>query len=125
MDEVSSKSRARRGQAPSGVPVRFAASPIARVRGLLAEGPFEGVLAMVPCRDIHTAGMKSPIDVAFVDRHGVVLESHRAVGPFRRLRNADAVCVMERLSLCGEPWFGEGDRLVLASAPSGEGRRSA
>ena len=106
--------------------MRFAASPIARVRGLLAEDPFEGVLAMVPCRDIHTAGMKSPIDVAFVDACGTILEAHRRVGPFRRLRNRQAVCVIERISRCESPWFRQGERLALSgmrNAAEGGGRR--
>lgn len=120
MDGVSVKGGARRSMGLAGSPVRFAASPIARARGLLAQGAFEGVLLLAPCKDIHTAGMRAPIDVAFIDEKGLVLESHRRVGPFRRLRNADAACVAERVSLCEEPWFGEGDRLMIASAPSGE-----
>ena len=51
-----------------------------RARGLLCAGPSEDALLLAPCRDIHTVGMRRPIDVAFVDKTGRVVEAHRAVG---------------------------------------------
>ena len=50
-----------------------AASPRRRARGLMGRDDFEGVLVLRPCRQVHTFGMKFPIDVAFCDGAGVVL----------------------------------------------------
>lgn len=85
-----------------------------RTLGLLLSGPSDKALLLVPCSDVHTAGMRHAIDVAFVDRTGAVVESHRSVGPFRRLRNGKAVAVVERFSSCGEAWFCVGDQVMLS-----------
>lgn len=117
--EKGRKARAACANAALGrAPVRFALRPLDRARGLLACGDFEGMLVIAPCRDIHTAGMRAPIDVAFVDACGTVLEAHRRVGPFRRLRNRRAAFVIERISRCESPWFRQGERVAL----SGTGR---
>ena len=55
--------------------------------------------------------MHRRLDIAFVDERGLVLEAHRDVGPFRRLRNRAAVGVVERFSSCSSPWFSAGDRV--------------
>jgi uncharacterized membrane protein (UPF0127 family) len=47
----------------------------ARRRGLLKRDAFEGALVLRPCRTVHTAGMRFPIDVAFCDPEGVVLRT--------------------------------------------------
>ena len=44
-----------------------------RSKGLLGRDDFEGALVLRPCRQVHTFGMKFPIDVAFCDRYGFVL----------------------------------------------------
>jgi hypothetical protein len=44
-----------------------------RVRGLRGRDDFEGALMLRPCRQVHTFGMRFPLDVAFCDRSGVVL----------------------------------------------------
>lgn len=44
-----------------------------RSKGLLGREDFEGALILRPCRQVHTFGMKFPIDVAFCDRYGFVL----------------------------------------------------
>jgi uncharacterized membrane protein (UPF0127 family) len=44
-----------------------------RARGLTGREDLEGVLILRPCRQIHTFGMRFPIDVAFCDRYGFVL----------------------------------------------------
>lgn len=86
-----------------------------RARGLLLSRPNDEALLLVPCNDIHTVGMRSCIDVAFVDRTGCVIESHRSIGPFRRLRNREAAAVVERFASCDAPWFSEGDRLAVSA----------
>src|SRR5262252_825597 len=46
-----------------------------RTRGLTGREEFEGVLILRPCRQVHTFGMRFPIDVAFCDRYGFVLHA--------------------------------------------------
>jgi uncharacterized membrane protein (UPF0127 family) len=43
-----------------------------RGRGLLGRDGFTGALVIRPCRQVHTVGMRFPIDVAFCDADGVV-----------------------------------------------------
>src|SRR5690349_7072799 len=44
-----------------------------RARGLIGRDDFEGALVIRPCRQVHTIGMRFPIDIAFCDRSGTVL----------------------------------------------------
>lgn len=95
-------------------PLALATRGVSRFRGLLLTREEDGVLLLAPCNDIHTVGMRDSIDVAFVDRVGCVVEVHRSVGPFRRLRNRKAAAVMERFATCHTPWFEQGDRLAVS-----------
>ena len=59
-----------------------------RLRGLLgrpALRPGEGLL-LTPCRAIHMAGMKYPLDVIFLDRKGTVVAIYPGIAPGRRTR---------------------------------------
>jgi uncharacterized membrane protein (UPF0127 family) len=87
-----------------------------RRRGLLRRDDIEGVLILRPCRQVHTIGMRFPLDIAFCDADGrvvriyslarwrispVVLRAHWAVearcGSFERwgLRIGDTLEVRE------------------------------
>jgi uncharacterized membrane protein (UPF0127 family) len=44
-----------------------------RARGLIGREHIEGALVLRPCRQVHSFGMRFPIDVAFCDRYGFVL----------------------------------------------------
>ncbi|HXY93694.1 MAG TPA: DUF192 domain-containing protein [Acidimicrobiia bacterium] len=46
-----------------------------RRRGLLGRDTVEGALLLRPCRQVHTFGMRFPIDVGFCDVHGTVLRT--------------------------------------------------
>lgn len=46
-----------------------------RRTGLAGRDALEGVLVIRPCRQVHTFGMRFPIDVAFCDRYGFVLHT--------------------------------------------------
>jgi uncharacterized protein len=59
-----------------------AADRRARRRGLLGRDGVTGVLVLDPCRHVHSAGMRFPIDVALCDRDGVVLRTCR-LAPWR------------------------------------------
>ena len=53
-----------------------------RLVGLLGRDDLEGVLVLRPCRQVHTAGMRFPLDVAFCDGQGRVLRASTLV-PWR------------------------------------------
>lgn len=56
-----------------------------RLRGLLGSPPLppgHGLL-LVPCAAIHTAFMRHPIDVVFLDRRGYILEVVATLPPWR------------------------------------------
>ena len=69
-----------------------------RLRGLLfrpALKPGEGLL-IAPCRSVHTHWMRQAIDVAFLDRYGVVLFVHPNVRPWRMVHGTrDTHAVLE------------------------------
>jgi uncharacterized membrane protein (UPF0127 family) len=44
-----------------------------RAKGLLRRNGIEGAIVLAPCRQVHTLSMRFAIDVAFLDRDGVVL----------------------------------------------------
>ncbi len=95
-------------------PLVLAARFKSRVKGLLGSSPNSDVLLLMPCNDVHTVGMKAPIDVAFIGKDGCVIASYVDVGPRRRLRCRRAAGVMERFSSCDGPWFVEGDQVLIA-----------
>jgi uncharacterized protein len=68
--------------------IRIADDFRTRTFGLLGSRvlpPGEGLL-LIPCRGIHMIGMRFPIDVAFLDRRGMVLAAHAGLAPGLRLR---------------------------------------
>jgi uncharacterized membrane protein (UPF0127 family) len=68
-----------------GDAVETARTPLERTRGLLgtAKLPRGGGLWIVPCRTIHSIGMRYEFDVLFIDREGRVVGMHPR---FRRNR---------------------------------------
>ena len=99
------------GMTAAGQPLRLATRAARKTKGLLLSREHAEALLLAPCCDVHTAGMRHRLDIAFVDVQGRVLEAHRDVGPFRRLRNKGAAAVVERFSSCSTPWFSAGDRI--------------
>jgi hypothetical protein len=63
----------------------LALTPPARLRGLLARPPLgrEQGMLIRPCRAIHTWFMSFPIDVAFLDEAGLIVEQREQMGAFR------------------------------------------
>ena len=90
--------------------VEMACSLRTRLRGLLGRDAIEGVLAIAPCRDIHTFGMRRSIDVAFVAPDGSVIAARRELPPNRRMKCRGSFAVLERFS-DGSPWLRPGDRV--------------
>jgi uncharacterized membrane protein (UPF0127 family) len=46
-----------------------------RAKGLLGRDSVEGAVVLRPCRQVHTLGMRFPLDVAFCSSEGVVLRA--------------------------------------------------
>ncbi len=82
-----------------------------RLKGLLLSHPNDAVLLLIPCRDIHTFGMRYAIDVAFLGPEGKVRAAYRDVLPRQRRKCRNATAVVERFARPGEEWFEEGDYL--------------
>jgi len=48
-----------------------------RARGLVGRTEPEGAVVLKPCRWVHSIGMRYPLDVAYLDRHGTVIKIER------------------------------------------------
>ena len=81
---------------------------VERLRGMKGAREESSHVVLVPCCDIHTFGMKVPIDIAFIDARGTVIAVHRRVMPKKRIRNAAACLVVERFAHQGA-WYECGD----------------
>jgi uncharacterized protein len=57
--------------------IEVADTRAARRKGLLGRDGIDGALLLVPARSVHTVGMRFDIDVAFIDRDGVVKRTVR------------------------------------------------
>ncbi len=90
------------GWAPADL--RVADGFAARLVGLLASSPLtaEGLpraMGFPRCRSVHTWLMGYPLDIAFLDARGRVVEVHEGVGPGRVLRCPAACAVLERAAV--------------------------
>jgi uncharacterized membrane protein (UPF0127 family) len=86
-----------------------AATPLARMRGLLGRSglpPGEGIL-LRPAGSVHTAFMRFPIDVVFLDRELRVVAVEAGVPPWRTRARRGAKAVLELAA-------GEAKRVRLA-----------
>lgn len=97
-----------------------ARSRAARRRGLLGRDGVDGALVLEPCRQVHTIGMRFPIDVAWCDRDGWVVR----IATIRPGRISRPVCrarfVVEAGAGALDRWrVGIGDVLDLVDDPEG------
>jgi uncharacterized membrane protein (UPF0127 family) len=101
--------------APEPLRCELAIGIMSRLRGLLDSAICnEGeVLVLVPCKSIHTFGMREAIDVAFVNRQGRVLRAAQELPPNRFLSCRGASCVLERRGGSVNAWFKVGDVIGL------------
>lgn len=96
-----------------------------RLRGLIGRPriqPGEGLL-IVPCRGVHMYLMSYPIDVALVDKQGVVVALYRELAPGSRTRwHAGARQALEvPAGTLAETRTALGDRVVWQPQPRGGG----
>ena len=104
---------------PVATTVEIAATRTTRRRGLLGRDALAAASAMVlaPCGAVHTAGMRFPIDVVFVDRQGYAVKVVRNLQPWRIALATSGRAVIEMPA--GTLRWGQvllGDRLYLAPA---------
>ncbi len=100
-----------------------------RLRGLLGRPPLqsgEGLL-LAPCRAVHMAGMKYPLDVAFLNRDGIVVALYHSLLPGGRSRwHAAAYSALElpagTLAATGTR---EGDTLLMSSVQAAGSRATS
>ncbi len=94
-----------------------ASSFLSRLKGLLLKSEDQvndgEILCLVPCRSIHTLGMKFSIDVAFIDKDGVVQKSFRDLPPNKFLSCRGSSWVCERKATRDFPWPQPGQTLSL------------
>lgn len=71
-----------------GSRIQLADRWLARLRGMLAKpapGPGEGLL-LTPCSSVHMYGMRFALDIAFLDKRGVVIAVYPSLAPGSRTR---------------------------------------
>jgi uncharacterized membrane protein (UPF0127 family) len=107
---------ARTGTAVASV-VEMAVTRATRRRGLLGRDSLDlsAGMMLAPCAAVHTAFMRFPIDVMFVNRDGVVLKIIRDLKPWRMAASLRAYAVIE-LAAGVERDVMPSDRLYLAGA---------
>jgi uncharacterized membrane protein (UPF0127 family) len=94
--------------------IKMACNISSRLIGMLSNKVCRNgeTLMLVPCKSVHTFGMRKDLDIAFIDSTLTVISSYRSVPPAKKLAHPDAVAVLERRSCCA-PWCQTGDRLTL------------
>lgn len=87
-----------------------------RLTGLLRRGccAHGEVLMLIPCKSIHTFGMRSPIDVAFLNDTGEVVASERGLAPAKIRSHPEAEAVLERRSCADSYWPSKGEVLIAS-----------
>ena len=105
-----------------GFSARVVKGFLERLKGLLGTRSDASPILLVPCRSIHTFGMRYPMDICFLDASGGVVRSIRRVGAGAFLKADEARSVLERPS-SAEPWPVEGSKLRLTFV-CGSGERA-
>lgn len=106
--------------------LEIAADRRSRRRGLRGRERLEGALLLRPCRQVHTFGVRFPIDAAFCDGDGTVL----AVATLRPRRVSRVVwraaLVIEAPEGASARWgLAPGDRVEVVDAREGPAGREA
>ena len=97
-----------------------------RAKGLMGREDLEGVMVLRPCRQVHTFGMRFPIDIVFLDSAGREIRRLEAVPPFRTAFEPRAAAVLELpvdAQTSGKPIHDS--PVVGSSAPVARGCRSS
>jgi uncharacterized membrane protein (UPF0127 family) len=102
---------------PVATIVEVAVSRVDRRRGLLGRHGLDAsaALMLAPCAAVHTAFMRFPLDVVFVDRAGRVRKIVRDLVPWRMSASLGAWAAIE-LAAGGPRDLVRGDRLYLSES---------
>ncbi len=94
--------------------LELARSPGRRATSLVGRRRLDGGVLIQPCRAIHTIGVRFPIDVAYLDRSGVVIGVRR-LRPYRiGLPRRRASAILEAEAGAFERWrLSVGDALEI------------
>jgi uncharacterized membrane protein (UPF0127 family) len=101
--------------------VELALTRRARRVGLLGQSSIDPTVALVlaPCFMIHTAFMRCPIDVLFVDKEGYAVRLVHGLRPWRMTASPGAYAVIELAAgVLERGGVAVGDRLILEPAAS-------
>ena len=104
--------------------VELADTRESRRRGLLGRDSLDPRAALIlrPCFSVHTAFMRFPIDVVFVDRDGTVVKVVRNLDSWRIAGAFGAHAAIEfAAGTIAEGVVDAGDRLYLAAEPAPAG----
>jgi uncharacterized protein len=84
-----------------------------RLIGLIGRRSLQAGMALeIPrCRSVHTAGMRFPLDLVWLDRERRVVRVDRAVPPWRVRTCRQARSVLELDSRFSNQWFAYGSSL--------------
>lgn len=78
-------------------PLVVATGFVQRLLGMTVRREGALVMGFPSCSSVHTCFMTRPLDIAFIDSRGRVLELHEGVRPWRFLRCRGASSVIERM----------------------------
>ncbi len=85
-----------------------------RTRGVIGRSELDGAMLLLRTRSIHTAGVQFPLDVAFLDRELVVVDTVRVRPWWITLPRRRACNVLEAAAGSFERWhLSVGDRLEI------------
>ena len=85
-----------------------------RLCGMLFMSPTAGVAMGFPhCSSVHTWFMRYPLDIAFIDARGHVLQRYDGVGPWQVLGCTGAWGVIERAAAPAKPASSTFSKLAL------------
>ena len=127
------------GEVKERLLIEIAATLIDRMLGLLRKDVCTRgeILMIVPCKSVHSFGMKTPIDVAFIDKKGRVRKTITGMLPGRVTFCRHAACVLERRNFdqqeegptseegqrrdhCAQQWFTLGETIGFTHTNKGE-----
>ncbi|MDR0500963.1 MAG: DUF192 domain-containing protein [Coriobacteriales bacterium] len=96
--------------------IRLATTLRERLLGLLPNNVCSSgeILMLVPCRSVHTLGMRQSLDIALLDKRMQVLRSYRKVKGIKVFGHPKATAVLERRA-SDAPWFRGGDTLSISA----------
>ena len=114
-----------RTDTPVATAVELATTRRTRRKGLLGRNSLDpqSAIVLVPCTAVHTAFMRFPIDVVFVDRGGRAVRVVHNLHPWRIAAARKAHSVIELAAgRAREAGIHVGDRLYLSGPADADGR---